>query len=281
MLSGSKWFFAFCVSLIVHASLGLSFYTDWKTPQLESSSGVSLIIADTQTSLLSGEINSRPETAQEEQHLRPKKTKSDDKKPVETPRPKIEAPETETKLEKHSVNQTLLGQEQPTPLSLPKAEVPPKVVKKEKHPKAEKEIKRDVKKDLRPTKKKKKKRAKTNPKKLIGSARNLKKRKTKSTPGNHGRIKNKISGKASLSNYKGRLRSLLLRNVRSSSKTGTVYISFTILKSGQIRGLRVYKSSGNNKLDKLALNTARRASPFPPLPRGHKSLKVTAPIRFR
>ncbi len=281
MLSGSKWFFAFCVSLIVHASLGLSFYTDWKTPQLERSSGVSLIIADTRTSLLSGEINSRPETAQEEQHQRPKKTKSDDKKPVETPKPKIEAPENETKLEKHSVDQTLLRQEQSAPLSLPKAEVPPKVVKKEKHPKAEKEIKRDVKKDLRPTKKKKKKRAKTNPKKLIGSARNLKKRKTKSTPGNHGRIKNKISGKASLSNYKGRLRSRLLRNVRSSSKTGTVYISFTILKSGQIRGLRVYKSSGNNKLDKLALNTARRASPFPPLPRGHKSLKLMAPIRFR
>jgi protein TonB len=280
MLSGSKWFFACCISLIIHASLGLSFYRDWKTPQLERSSGVSLIIAETQTSLLSGEINSRPETIQEEQLQRPKKTKSDDKKPVETLKPKIKAPETETKLNKHSVDQTLLKQEQPAPLYLPKAEIPPKVVKTEKHPKAEKELKKDIKKDLRPTKKKKK-RAKTNPKKLIGSARNLKKRKTKSKPGNHGRVKNKISGKASLSNYKGRLRSRLLRNVRSSSKSGTVYISFTILKSGQIRGLRVYKSSGNNKLDKLALNTAKRSSPFPPLPRGHKSLKVTAPIRFR
>lgn len=280
MVSGSKWFFAFCISLIVHASLGLSFYRDWKTPQLESSSGVSLIISDTQTSLLSGEINSRPETAQEEQLQKPKKTKSDDKKPLQTPKPKTEAPETATKLDKHTVDQTLLKQEHPAPLSLPQEEVPLKVVKTEKHPTAEKEFKKDIKKDLR-RKKKKKKRANTKSKKLIGSARNLKKRKTKSTPGNHGRVKNKISGKASLSNYKGRLRSRLLRNVRSSSKSGTVYISFTILKSGQISGLRVYKSSGNKQLDKLALNTARRASPFPPLPRGRQSLKVTAPIRFR
>ena len=280
MVSGSKWFFAFCISLIVHASLGLSFYRDWKTPQLESSSGVSLIISDTQTSLLTGEINSRPEIPQEEQLQKPKKTKSDDKKPLETPKPKIEAPKTETKLDKHTVDQTLLKQEHPAPLSLPQKVVPLKVVKIEKHPKAEKEFKKDIKKDLR-RKKKKKKRANTKSKKLIGSARNLKKRKTKSKSGNHGRVKNKISGKASLSNYKGRLRYRLLRNVRSSTKSGTVYISFTILKSGQISGLRVYKSSGNKQLDKLALNTTRRASPFPPLPRGHQSLKVTAPIRFR
>lgn len=253
MLSGSKWFCAFCFSLVIHASLGLSFYSEWNTPQIERSSGISLIIAKTQASLLTGEINSRPETIQEEQTVEPKKVKIDEKKPL---------------VEK---------KEQLSPITLPKSKPLTKTPKEEKSPaKVESNYKKDIKKE-----KEKKTRAKAKPLKMIGSARNHKKMKAKSRPGNQGRVKNKISGKAALSNYKGRLRSLLMRNVRSSRKSGTVLISFTISKSGRIRSLRVYKSSGNKKLDKLALNTAKRAAPFPPLPHGHKSLRVTAPIRFR
>ncbi len=279
MLSGSKWFFAFCFSLIIHASLGLSFYSEWNTPQIERSSGISLIIAKTQTSLLTGEINSRPETIQEEQTVEPKKVRTDKKKQLvekKEPKPKTQIL-TEKQLEKQIVEEASLKQEQLSPISLPKTEQLTKTPKEKKLPaKVINEFKKDIKKE-----KKKKTRTKTKSLKMIGSARNHKKTKPKSRVGNQGRVKNKASGKAALSNYKGRLRSLLMRNVRSSRKSGTVLISFTISKSGRIRNLRIYKSSGNKKLDKLALNTAKRAAPFPPLPHGHKSLRVTAPIRFR
>jgi protein TonB len=284
MLSGSKWFFAFCISLIIHATLGLSFYSQWNTPQLERTAGVSLLIAETQTSILSGEINSLPDITQEEELAHPKRVKPLGKKMFEERVKKTErrpkTPEAKTSVRKNFVDEAQLKQEQHSVLSLKKDEQLEKpLTKKILPPKKEETLQKKLKKKA--IKKKKKAKARAKPKKVIGSTRNYKKRKTKSKSGNQGRVKTEVSGKASLSNYKGRLRSRLMRNVRSSRISGTVFISFTIAKSGHIRGLRVYKSSGNKKLDKSALSTAKRASPFPPLPHGHKSLRVTAPIRFK
>jgi periplasmic protein TonB len=47
---------------------------------------------------------------------------------------------------------------------------------------------------------------------------------------------------------------------------GTVFVKFALNRTGGVISSEVSKSSGNSLLDREALDTVRRASPFPPFP---------------
>ena len=53
---------------------------------------------------------------------------------------------------------------------------------------------------------------------------------------------------------------------RKQGFEGTVHLKFTILFTGAVKDIKIIKSSGFNILDKEAISTIKRASPFPPIP---------------
>ena len=53
---------------------------------------------------------------------------------------------------------------------------------------------------------------------------------------------------------------------RKQGFEGTVHLKFTILSTGGVKDIKIIKSSGFNILDKEAISTVKRASPFPPIP---------------
>lgn len=61
--------------------------------------------------------------------------------------------------------------------------------------------------------------------------------------------------------------------------TGSAYLSFDLLGDGSCRNIRIVQSSGSEILDEEAVNSIRRAAPFPPIPvgigRNSLSMKVS------
>lgn len=80
------------------------------------------------------------------------------------------------------------------------------------------------------------------------------------------------SGNARVSNYPGKIIAKLRRARRYPSEAkrerlrGQVRISFTVTSGGGVSSIRVLRSSGSPILDRAALDTVRRAAPFPPIP---------------
>ena len=94
--------------------------------------------------------------------------------------------------------------------------------------------------------------------------------------------------KALLSSYYARL-SAHLRGYRSYPSqaasrrlSGRAVVSVTINASGRVLGVKIRSGTGHAVLDKEALAMARRASPFPAIPKdlGKASLTFDAPVRF-
>jgi protein TonB len=96
------------------------------------------------------------------------------------------------------------------------------------------------------------------------------------------------SGNASASNYPGKIVSKLRRALRYPAEArakrlkGEVQVAFTVSASGGVSGVRVVRSSGSPVLDKAALDTVRRAAPFPAIPSdaGRSSWPFTVPLAF-
>lgn len=59
---------------------------------------------------------------------------------------------------------------------------------------------------------------------------------------------------------------------------GKIHLKFTILSTGEVRDIKILKSSGFNILDKEAISTIKRASPFPPIPSELKISSLTMEI---
>lgn len=78
-----------------------------------------------------------------------------------------------------------------------------------------------------------------------------------------------------------RQRRFLSRGMGSGAR-GIVSISFVIDPSGHVLSARISGSSGDSKLDQLALQTVRRASPVPapPAATAKARMPITVPIRF-
>lgn len=97
--------------------------------------------------------------------------------------------------------------------------------------------------------------------------------------------KNRETGNAATSNYKGLVQRKLERakkRVRVAGK-GSVTVSFTITANGSVTGLRVRKSSGKPAVDKGALDVVRKAAPFPAIPSDAKraSWSMSVPMTFK
>lgn len=65
----------------------------------------------------------------------------------------------------------------------------------------------------------------------------------------------------------------VLKKVRAAKKKtgagkGAVVVGFTIGEDGSLAGVKVLQSSGNDSLDKIALDHIRRSAPFPAPPEG-------------
>ncbi|MEP0456203.1 MAG: energy transducer TonB, partial [Roseibium sp.] len=62
-----------------------------------------------------------------------------------------------------------------------------------------------------------------------------------------------------------------------------VHVSFSVDSSGRASRIRVSRSSGSSILDKAAIETVRRASPFPKIPpeAQRKRWAFTVPLAFR
>lgn len=93
----------------------------------------------------------------------------------------------------------------------------------------------------------------------------------------------KIAGRAAMSNYRGRVQSHLARYKRRvGSNRGRAVVSFSLSRSGSVRGVRLARSSGNGILDRAAISMVKRASPFPAMPAGGpSSQRFTVPISYR
>ncbi len=64
------------------------------------------------------------------------------------------------------------------------------------------------------------------------------------------------------------------RHKPKAGPRGSTTVVFAIGENGALRGLRVGRSSGNTRLDQLALATVRNAAPYPPPPSGAVSYTI-------
>lgn len=96
------------------------------------------------------------------------------------------------------------------------------------------------------------------------------------------------AGNAAVSNYPGKIVSKLRRALRYPAEAkrnklrGEVRVAFTVSAGGGVGGVRIVRSSGSPVLDKAAIETVRRAAPFPAIPEGagRSSWPFTVPLAF-
>ncbi|WP_353645678.1 TonB family protein [Mesorhizobium sp. WSM2239] len=96
------------------------------------------------------------------------------------------------------------------------------------------------------------------------------------------------TGNAAVSNYPGKIVSKLRRALRYPAEAkrnklrGEVRVAFTVSAGGGVGGVRIVRSSGSPVLDKAAIETVRRAAPFPAIPEGagRSSWPFTVPLAF-
>ena len=142
-----------------------------------------------------------------------------------------------------------------------------------------KKLKKKVKKKKKKKKTKKAKKDKKKQKKRLAGKRLAA---LKKGGGSRGKQK-KIAGKAAMSNYRGRVQSHLARYKRRvGSSRGRVVVSFSLARSGGVRGVRIVSSSGVGAIDRAAISMVKRASPFPRIPAGGpSSMRFSVPISYR
>lgn len=81
-------------------------------------------------------------------------------------------------------------------------------------------------------------------------------------------------GNAAVSNYPGKVRRKLTRAIRYPAEArrqglrGVAHVSFTVTSGGGVARVGITKSAGSPVLDQAALETVRRAAPFPAIPAG-------------
>ena len=68
--------------------------------------------------------------------------------------------------------------------------------------------------------------------------------------------------------------SALARHKPTAGQRGSTTVVFAIGDNGALRAVRVGRSSGNARLDQLALATVRNAAPYPPPPSGAASYTI-------
>jgi protein TonB len=74
--------------------------------------------------------------------------------------------------------------------------------------------------------------------------------------------------------YSSSVWSALGRHKPRAGQRGSATVVFAIGGNGALRGLKIGRSSGNARIDQLALATVRSAAPFPPPPSGSASYTI-------
>ena len=148
----------------------------------------------------------------------------------------------------------------------------------------------DVEKKKVTKKKKKKKTAKEHKKKKAKKAKKRQKKQRANKrvaalqKGGGAKGRKKAAGRTVIANYRGRVQSHLSRYKRSpgGGRRGRTVVSFTILRSGGVTGIRLVRSSGNQAIDRATLSMVRRASPFPAIPAGGPNrMRFSVPVSYR
>ncbi len=80
--------------------------------------------------------------------------------------------------------------------------------------------------------------------------------------------KTQQNGNAAMSNYGGKVVARIQRRKVSARGRGVARVSFSIGANGRLISASVSRSSGDPRLDKAALQSVQRASPFPKPPNG-------------
>lgn len=117
-------------------------------------------------------------------------------------------------------------------------------------------------------------------------------KRAKGTGGGVAQGNNQAAKTASLSKAKhaslmarwgGQIRARIARRTPRGAGRGTAIVTITVSANGTLRGVSLAKSSGNARLDKLALATVRKAGPFPAAPAalGIRSQTFRLPIKSR
>ncbi len=92
---------------------------------------------------------------------------------------------------------------------------------------------------------------------------------------------------AAIDKYPGQILAQLRRALRypaaAGRVTGEVLVDFTVSANGTASAIRISRSSGHAALDQAALDTVRRAAPFPAIPAGanRASWPFTVPLAFK
>ncbi|MEJ2321554.1 MAG: TonB family protein, partial [Gammaproteobacteria bacterium] len=89
--------------------------------------------------------------------------------------------------------------------------------------------------------------------------------------------------------YRSKVRSLIESKkyyparARRKRSTGEVHISFSLLRDGSVRNLRVSRPSGASVLDRAAMEAVKKVGRFPPFPQASKrtSWEFTVPLHYR
>ena len=68
--------------------------------------------------------------------------------------------------------------------------------------------------------------------------------------------------------YGSQVWAALARHKPRAGVRGSATVVFSIGENGGLRGVQVGRSSGNDRIDQLALQTVRSAAPYPPPPSG-------------
>lgn len=77
------------------------------------------------------------------------------------------------------------------------------------------------------------------------------------------------AGNAAAANYPGQVMRRIQRTPRERVNLhGSAQVSFTVAPNGGLAALGIARSSGSERLDRVALQQIRRAAPFPPPPPG-------------
>lgn len=249
-LSFMHWVVAICGAIFCHGLLAFGWPVN-ETSKVERSAGAPVAIVGSLTAF--AEQQAAEETVEEVVETEEDVSEIEPLKPVDE--------QIEEIVEKEIASKELIPDESSVVPTL-KPEKPKKKVKKKKKKKTKK-----AKKD----KKKQKKR-------LAGKRLAA----LKKGGGAKGKQK-KIAGKAAMSNYRGRVQSHLARYKRRvGASKGRVVVSFSLARSGGVRGVRIVSSSGNGAIDRAAISMVKRASPFPRIPAGGpSSMRFSVPISYR
>jgi protein TonB len=272
------WILGFCLAIGAHA-LAFAAMGSYEQPaMIERASGPVLSVAGSLTNFSADADMSKPEEATEVEtteqvnELEPETVEEEVVETIEDVEPDI-IPEVEPDMALETVAST-----EPKPVEVEEV-IPTEVIKQKKTPKAKpRKIREKIKRKVKKKVIKRKSKAKPSKKRRIARRGGSRTRAGQRGGGGGGR-QSVVAGRATISDFKGRVRARIAGRVRSAKGRGTVIVRFTVTSGGGVTGVRIVRSA-SAALNSAALRAVRGG--FPPIPYGGpRRMTFTIPISFR